>query len=79
MAAIDGAPEFDAGKKFEDQSLEYLEWCLDEADARVMQYSSELRYHIRQARNKLMYRNASEANVAHLEKIVAKRKEKGDD
>jgi hypothetical protein len=75
MAAIDGAPEFDADKKFDEQSVEYLEWCLDEADARVMQYASELRFHIRQARSKLLYRQAAEANVAALEKMVDKRKE----
>lgn len=69
-------PAFNKDKPFEDQDIEYLEWCLDEADARVLQYASQLRYHIGQARKELQYKKAAEGSVKKLEEIVERRREK---
>ena len=63
-------PAYNKDKDFDHQSVEYLTWCLDQADERVLKYNSELAFHIRKARSALMYRKASEGTVKHLEGLV---------
>lgn len=76
-------PPYDKDKDFDGQSAEYLEWCLDMADERVLQYGSEFSHHaqkaqehIRKARSALQYRKASEGTVAHLEGLVEAARER---